>query len=250
MTDNFNRNIWISLAGHAILVMFVFIRAVFVPSDPIEITRSIRVDIVDLPKKMDPNVEFSNPPPEPAPAAKPEPVKEAAKPEPPKPDKPTVNLDKKKPEKKVDHAKSQQKALDELKRRKALEDIMNDVKSKAASKPAAAPVAAGNKINAGNAPTGLEKLDHDSYVSEIDARIRKNWSLPEWLKSGSFRAQVQILVDERGYVIKKTFVQSSGNETFDAEVTDTIDKSSPFPPPPSSLRGRLATSGILLRFPE
>lgn len=256
MTDSFNRNIWISLAGHVFVVMLVFVRAVFIPSEPLEITRSIRVDIVDLPKKMDPNIDLSEPAapaPPPTPAPK---VKEAAPekpPEPVKPEAPKVNLDaKKKPDKKVDHTKKQQKAMDELKRRAALEKIMKDVgdsKAKPTDKPAAQPIA-GNQINAGNALTGLAKLDNNAYISKVDSKIRGNWSLPEWLNSSNFRAQVQILVDDRGYVIKKTFVKSSGNEAFDAAVLDTIEKSSPFEPPPSSLKGRLATSGILLRFPE
>lgn len=256
MTDTFSRNLTISAIGHAVIVVLVFVRAVFIPSEPIEIRRAIRVDVVDLPRKMT-EQELAAPAPEPAPApaekSKPEPVKsEPVKSEPSKPE--PVKLSK--PDSKAkpkDTAKSQNAALAKLKAMSALEKIKNDVSEEKKSKNAAtkpANVVRGNQVSAGNALTGLDKIEYDKYFDDLEVQVRAHWSIPQWLADGDFKAQVQILIDERGYVTKKIMRRSSGNEVFDGQVMATIDGSSPLPAPPARLQGLLSTSGIILNFPE
>lgn len=246
--DKFQRNLYISLAGHAVILAFVFLRAVIVPSESIEIRRAIRVDVVDLPKKM--TETTLSPPPQPAEAKTPEPVTpkaEAPKPE-PKPE--TVNLNKPNAKaKKADTAKNQNQAFAKLKAMAALDKIKQDVsKSKEEAKPST--VVAGNQISAGNSLTGLDRIEYDKYFDELEGKIRAQWSIPQWLADSPYKAQVQVLIDERGYVTKKVMRRSSGNEIFDAKVFEAIDGSSPLPVPPRRLQGLLSTSGIILNFPE
>ncbi len=258
MTDHFSRNLTISAVGHAVVLALIFVRAAFMPSEPIEIRRAIRVDVVDLPMKM---TEEQLKAAEPLPAkteAKPEPIKEAAKPpepakpEPAKPEpvklsKPDANA------KPKDTSKSQNDALAKIKAMNALDKIREDVKGEKKppvkdAKPAQ--VIKGNQVSAGNSLTGMDKIEYDKYFDELEGKIRAQWSIPQWLADGNFKAQVQILIDERGYVTKKIMRSSSGNEIFDAQVMAAIDASSPLPVPPARLHGRLSTGGIVLNFPD
>lgn len=247
MTDTFERNLMISLGAHALVALIIFVRAALVPSDPIIIRKAIRVDVVGLPQKM---VEAKLPPPAP-PEAKPVPAKPAAEPvktpakTESKPKAPTVNLDK---TKKADTTKAQDKALARIKQMSALEKIQEELKQqKPNNKPTAV---AGNQISEGNSLEGLARIDYDRYLSDLESRVRASWSLPQWLADQPLKAQIQIFIDARGYVTKKVMRRSSGNEIFDAKVIEAIDANSPLPEPPANLRGALATSGIILNFPE
>lgn len=252
MTDTFSRNLIISVAAHAGLAAMFILRATFMPSQPIEIRRAIRVDVVGLPTKMPEDVKLP-PPPTPTPAAPAAPTPPA----PPKPEPVAKELPRKTepvkipaPTSKKDLAKSQKQALNQIKAMQALEKMKDEVGKEKPQPAAKAPVIAGNQVSPGNSLTGLEKIDYDRYFDELEGRVRSAWSIPQWLADAPLKAQVQILIDERGYVIKKIFRRSSGNDVFDAKVIEAIDASSPLPPPPQRLKGVLSTGGIILNFPE
>jgi colicin import membrane protein len=251
MTDTFSRNIWISAVGHGVLALMIFVKAVFSPSEPIEIRRAIRVDVVGLPAKITEPVKLPEPAPSQAQPAKPvEPVKELPPkevPKPPEPKTPTVNLDKKKPA--PDTKQAQSRALDRIKQMAALDKIKNDVSNDKPASPKSGAIA-GNKVSAGNSLTGLEKIEYDRYFDELEGKVHSNFNLPQWLAESAFKAQVQVLIDAKGFVIKKIMRRSSGNEIFDARVIEAIDASSPFPVPPERLSGTLSTGGVILNFPE
>lgn len=258
--DRFSRNVAISLALHLGVVLLIFFRAVMVPTDTIDLRDSIRVDIVALPKKMDPSVQPGPPPATvetPSKVQEPEKIKELPKKVETTPVK-TVAPTVAKPEAtKKSLEKTQSHAIDKIKAMSALDKIKQDLaKEKAAAAAAKAkaesktqPVA-GNQVNAGNSPTGLERIDYDRYMSELKGKVFEQFNLPPWLQELDLKAQILILIDERGYVIKRTLRVSSGNEIFDAKALEAIDNSSPFPPPPQRLKGLLATSGITFRFPQ
>lgn len=247
--DTFSRNVGISLGLHFAIVILIFFRTAMMPSEPIEIRRAIRVDVVGLPQKMPEMVELPPPAPQPAAPAKPEPPakelpkKVEVKPE---PKGPVVNLDKKKP---VDHQKAQNKAIESLKRMSALEKIQKDLanEKKAAAKAA---LIAGNKPSEGNSLTGMERIDFERYGDDVRRRINSNWNIDQWLREGNFKAQVQILVDNNGVITKKIMRKSSGNDIFDAKVLQAIDASSPLPLPPERIRAAVSMGGILMSFPE
>lgn len=240
--DSFQKNVLISLGAHAIAATFILVRAVVMPNEPIEIRKSIRVDIVGLPEKIEQLV-----PPEPAK----EPVKELppkvveAKPVQQTPA-PKVNLDRKK----ADTKQAQERALERIKQMSALDKIKSEVQNQKASDKARPRPVAGNTVSSGNSLTGLDKIEYDRYFDELEARVRSNWNIPQWLAERPLRAQIRILINGQGYVVRKILMLSSGNEIFDTKVAEAIDSSSPFPAPPARLEGLLATGGVTLNFPE
>ncbi len=243
LRGTFERNLMISGIGHAVLVVIIFFRAVLVPSEAIEIRRAIRVDVVDLPAKVTEPVQL------PAPAAEPAapPIKDLPAKAEPKPE-PKVQLKPVK-EKKVDLSKKQNKALDKIKAMAALDKIKNEVSEQKKSDKASQQIR-GNQVSAGNSLTGLDKIEFDRYFDELHQKILSSWSIPQWLADAPLKAQVQILIDDKGVVFKKTLLKSSGNSIFDGKVMEAVDASSPLPAPPGRLQGKLSTSGIILNFPE
>lgn len=236
MTERFSNCVYVSIAGHIAIVLLVMFKTVLAPNEPLSIRNAIRVDIVGLPQKIQelPKEQPAKEPPK-APAPK---VAEQPKPKAPQAPAPKA--------KSPDTKKAEERALDKLKEMEALEKLKEMGKEKPA-KPA--PVA-GNKVSAGNSLTGLEKIEYDQYFDQLSAKVHNAWSIPQWLAEADLKAQVLVLIDERGYVIKKEIRKSSGNEVFDSRVTAAIDASSPLPPPPARLRGVLSTSGIIFNFPQ
>lgn len=247
--DRLEHSLMISLALHMGLASVLFLRAVFVPDAPIEIRNAIRVDVVGLPEKMQ-NPEASLPPPpkeEPTPAAPakpPEPAKPVVK-TPPKPEAPKLPDPK---ARKADLAKAQNKALKELQRRDALNRIKEQL-AKGKSQETGKQVK-GNRVSEGDSLTGLEKLDFERYYSDLRQKIRTNFTLPQWLADSGLKAQIQVLIDDKGQVLKKVVIKSSGNEVFDAKALEAIEASLPLPVPPARLQSVLSTSGIVFGFPE
>lgn len=263
--DQLSRGIGVSFALHALLISFFTLKAVFFTPESIDFTQAVRVDMVGLPDKIDPKelppaaTKEEAKAPEPK---KPEPKveKPAEKAPPPKPevkmppkvtkDPEAINLEKVK--------SKQQNALDKLKAMAALEKIKEDVaEEKAAEAAAVAKKAAqgsqkikGNQVSSGSALTGLTKLQHETYIADLDRHIKQNWALPEWLAKRDLSAQVRVNIDARGLVISKKIVKSSGNPNYDEEVLATIEKSSPFPPPPDKFLSLVESEGILIGFPE
>jgi colicin import membrane protein len=247
MTDTFSRSIWVSVMMHGCVLMVIFLRAVIIHDDPYLQTRNvIRVDVVGLPEKVrslpDPTAEVSTKAEPPAPKAIEKPV---AKPKaPPKEVAPQVNLNKK------DASKAQKEALRKLEAMSALEKIKNQVAQEKASTAAKAKAVAGNQISKGNALEGLAQYDFDKYRESIKDKVYSNWNLPQWLSEVGYHAVINVQIDDHGVVVQKTMRKSSGNEIFDTKCMEAIDASSPFPEPPSELRGRLSTSGISFAFPQ
>ncbi len=196
------------------------------PSQSILFTPSIKVDLIDLPQKIT------------------SPTKTEIKSEPPKI---TITETKKNDTKpKIDTKNKQAEAL---KRLQAIEKIKN------LSKKNEPPLKQNEQIKGlalspGSALTGINKIQHDNYLNEIDNHVKKHWLLPEWLNEQGLKAHVQIKIDKRGYVIEKKLVQTSGNNTFDEHVFKAINDANPFPPPTEKFINILAINGLVLRFPE
>jgi colicin import membrane protein len=238
MTDTFSRSIWVSLMGHGIVAMLLFLKAFVAPQEPIQIRNAIRVDMVGLPDKV---VELPKPQdkPAPAPPAAPVPAKKA---ESKKTEAPKVDLKKKKKE----LAKSEKQAMEKLKAMDAIEKMKKELsRSKTGAKPVK-----GNQLAKGNSLTGLERIEYDRYFDQLKSKVLEAWNLPQWLANQDLHASVRVLIDERGYIVKKTVERSSGNEVFDSKAMEAVEASSPLPEPPQRLRGILSTSGIIFSFPE
>lgn len=252
--ESLGRGLKVSFFLHALILCFFTVKAAFFAPEKIDFESAVRVDLVGLPDKVEPKQA----PPAPAEKkeAKPEPLppkpteKPAPKPEPVKPEpkaKDAVKLDKTKAK--------QKEALEKLKAMEALEKIKEDVAQEAKPKTSGKDKTGGAKVkgnvlSAGTSLTGLSKLQHDTYVADLDTHIKKNWTLPEWLSKKDYKAQVLLKIDDRGNILSRQIARSSGNPSYDEEVLATIDRSAPFPPPPEKFISIVMTDGILIGFPE
>lgn len=239
-----------SFCVHSTLLSMFLFKAAFFPSEQLAYETAVRVDLVALPDKVQPDLaEPTKPeeakapevptPPTPAPVVekKPEPLPQKTV-----PDQDAVKLQK-------DLKKKQSSALDKLKAMEALDKIKDDVKKDQMKKSTNAPVK-GNILSPGTSLTGLNKVQEQSYLNRLDAHIKANWALPQWLAKKNFRAQVRVQFDESGKVISRQIVKSSGNPTYDEMALDTIDKSIPFPEPPEKFTSIFKVDGVLIGFPE
>lgn len=254
-----SRGFLYSFIAHLVIVFMMIIQIVFFPSDALDLSQAIRVDMVDLPDKI-----TSQPIPE---EIKKEITKEPPKEvlpekvEKPKKEEKPVAQPKALPEKKpkvtedavnLNKAKSRQKeALNRLKTSSAVEKLKKEMeKEKAAEQAQPQPTFKGRIISAGTALTGLDKLQSDSYLSQLDGRIKAQWSLPQWLIGKPLRTRVHIKFEEDGSIIYKKIVQSSGNPTYDDYCLQAIDKAAPFPRVPEKFTAVYKVDGVIIGFPD
>ncbi len=243
----------ISLGAHVVVVAALTLKAFFFPNEPLRIESAIRVDIVGLPDKS-PQLPPAPPPPQAEPPPPPPPAqlppREQAPPPPPPPAvvvlKPTPGPTPK--ERSARELRQDQTAA--LKKLEAIAKLERQARADAAAKAAAAMAQArpvqGNQVSRGGSLSGLTRLDHDTYLSSLEQKIRTAWRPPKYLAKNGLKVKVLVHIDAQGAVIKKAILQSSGNSVFDESALQAIDSIVPFPQPPSSLAGLLSTSGLLL----
>lgn len=250
-SQSLQKDLVLSAAAHAAVLFFFTVTTYIIGPTEIMLPQAIRVDVVGLPEKIQ-DQDLNPKPikqekPEPAPKPKKLPPKEAA--EVAKPVAPIVPGPK---AKKVDKTKAQSEALNKIKAASAMDKIREQLEQEKAKEKqqTKTSVIKGNAVNDGNSLTGLEKVAFDRYLDELTKKFNANFEIPQWLADANLSAVVVVVIDERGFVTRKTLTKSSGNNVFDDIVMGTIEKTSPVPPPPDRLRGRLATSGIAVRFPK
>lgn len=246
-TERLSNELVISVIAHFVLAILFFVRAALFPSEVLDLKNAIRVDMVDLPDKLPQTA------PEPVAAPAPAPVETKIQPEQkviekPKPENKVV-LEKKDDKKKLaEKAKTdQKKALEKLKALSAIDRLKSEVQERNKPKPQ---TFKGNTLNEGDGLTGLERIEYDRYFSSLKSQVMKNWRLPGWLAQASLRAQAVVMINDEGRVLKREIVKSSGNDVFDAQVIESIDRSEPFLPPPDRLKSILSLKGIVFNFPE
>lgn len=255
--ENLLKGLKVSLGFHVVVFAIFTIKAAFFAPQQIDYSAAIRVDMVALPDKIAPDqlpppkVEESKPEAKPEPAPKPQqkPVVVEKPVKAPKKDTEAINLEKEK--------NKQKEALDKLKAMSAIEEMKREAEKEKDKKMAgvgdtkAQPTKIkGNILSPGTALTGLNRLQHDSYLAGLDQQIKQHWYLPEWLAKKPFRAQVRLKIDEKGRVLSREIVLSSGNSSYDELALETIDKSAPFAPPPEKFVSIVAVNGLLIGFPE
>lgn len=244
LEPDIKKMIAISIAFHIGVLLVFTVKTAFFPSDIPKYQPAVRVDLIGLPDKRNPDKPVV------APSPKPEPVKEQEKKAPKAPEKKATEV------KKTETKASQSAALNKLKRMSAIEKLkaMQD-KPKAEEKPseAAKPqteTLKGNVISVGSALKGLNKLEFDQYIGSLDAHVKNNWSLPEWMKTQGLTAEVLVKIDKSGQMIERRFIKKSGNTEFDDRVMAALEKSNPFPAPPDKFTDLVGIQGITFAFPE
>jgi colicin import membrane protein len=86
------------------------------------------------------------------------------------------------------------------------------------------------------------------YCTEIWARVRNHWVLPEQLldKTG-LTSVVVIRIAQDGMVLKAEYEHKSGHALFDQSAMRAVQKAGPFPPLPPALRPGPLEIGIRFR---
>lgn len=220
----------LSFAGHLCIFLFLFFSPKMFQSKPMEIKESIRVDMIGLP-----DIQRSQAP---APQKSKKEVKKSApqklkkKPKPkPKQKKPSAKkeIKKSKPDpKQTKQAQSQ--AIANLKEEKRLYK--------------------GEKLSKGDSQTGeINALLISAYSSRIRSHINRNWNIPQFLADKNLRATIVIYINRLGQITRIELERTSGDESFDQIVIETIRVSSPLPEPPSELVYSLSREGIGFNFP-
>lgn len=233
----------------------MIVQVVFYPSEALDLSRAIRVDMIDLPDKIVsqqipdeakklPEKKIDEPEPE---DKKPEPPpiikKETALPaQKEKPINDAVNINK---------SKSKQKeALAKLKMAAAMEKLKSEMTETKKAEERPKPVFKGRILSAGSSLSGLDKLQSDSYLSQLDSRIKSHWSLPQWLIGKPLRARVHIKFDESGHITFRRISQSSGNQTYDEYCLLAIEKATPLPQVPEKFSAVYKADGVVIGFPD
>jgi colicin import membrane protein len=233
--------IFMSLALHGTLLLIFTVKMAFFASDIPKYQPVIRVDILGLPDKRDPDKMIAAP----APTPTHETVKAPPEKAPPKP------IEK---EESKTNTISQSAALNKLKSLSAIEKLKAMSEKNKEEKPLAeakpTEVVKGNILSVGTALKGLNKMEFDQYQGSLDAHVKNNWALPEWMQSQGFHATVLIKIDKTGQVIERRFIKKSGNAEFDERVMTAIEKSNPFPVPPEKFVDMVGIQGITFAFPE
>ena len=243
---NFKNGLVISFGAHAVVILFMALKFIFFTPQIIDVSQAIRVDMVELPNKASENILpekvqalLKSKPDVPTP---PEPV---SLPEPPA----APKTEEKKSEPLNNLAKSklkQKNALNKLKKISAIEKIKQDLKKETKS---TTPIK-GRILSAGTKIVGLDKLQSDEYLSQLDAQIKSHWNLPQWMIGKPFKATVWVRLDTAGTVISKKILSSSGNPTYDEYCLAAVDKASPFPRVPDKFSEVYKTDGVSFAFPE
>lgn len=89
------------------------------------------------------------------------------------------------------------------------------------------------------------------YATDLDGRIRPNWSVPTVIPEdlrAALSAAVVVYIGADGRVIKLEISQRSGNQLFDDSLIKAIKMSSPLPAPPPELRQQVGHDGFEITF--
>ena len=195
-----NNSLVMSAIAHVIVFLFLTVRAVFFPSDDILISNAVKVDLVALPDKIKtPQVEEKTAPEEPVVEKKKEPT----------PKKETKKFDLEKTR------QDQMKALEKLKSQLAKNQSRPAEDQKPELKKPDPELYKGNILSPGSEIKGVAKIEYDKYFDSVRIKIRSFLVLPQWLKDANLKAQVLVKIDNRGFVIHKALVKSSGNDIYD-----------------------------------
>lgn len=244
LEPDIKKMLFMSLAFHASVILVFTVKTTFFPSDIPKYEPAVRVDLVGLPEKRNPDKPLA--PAAPAPVA--EPSKETPKPQEKKVEEKKAEA---KPTKNAKNAQAD--ALNKLKAQSALDKLKNMKDEKPAATPTdakpQADVIKGNAIQPGTALKGLARIEFDQYIGSLDAHIKNNWALPEWMVAQGLQAEVSIKIDKSGHVIERKITKKSGNTEFDNYALSAIEKSNPFPPPPDKFTDLVGIQGITFAFP-
>lgn len=221
----------ISFAAHICLFIFLLFSPQMFRSKTMEIKEAIRVDMVGLP-----DIKKSQP------IQKPTPKKEVKKSAPKKPKKKPKPAPKK-PDAKKELKKVEKSKPDPKQTKEAQSQAISNLREEK-------PRYAGEQISKGDSQEGeINALLISAYSARIKAHLNNNWNIPQFLADKNLRATMVIYINKLGQVTRIELETTSGDESFDQIIIETIRISSPLPKPPPELVYSLSREGIGFNFP-
>lgn len=286
--DEFKNSLVLSFALHGVVIALFLIKFIFFSKPVIDLSQAISVNMEDfqdnarMPKKIIAGSNTKMPDSDKLPQKI-----EKKEPEPSTKSEPQAPVEKNKPEKTLERtpekevvkpvadpnsihlSKAKQKeAISKLKKLSALEKIKQDLKNESLEKIKSSDVKTTPSsqeqkdsktskgeykpriIAAGSEISGLDKLQANNYLREVDQSIKQFWALPQWLITKSLKAQALVKFNTAGEILSVKIVSSSGNNSYDQYCLQAIEKAAPFPKVPEKLSEKFSVDGIIIGFPE
>ena len=244
--EDFIKSFGLSLALHGFILSIFLTKFIFFTEPMIDFSQAISVNIGDfkennrLPEKIKPEAQDLT-----------EDIKISEKNKKIIPDKKDLP---KKDEINLNKVKAKQKiALNKLTKSSALDKIRQDLKNDSIAKLKSTeqkPNMNPRVIAAGSALGGLDKLQADNYLQEVDQSVKQFWSLPQWLINKPLKAQALVKFNIQGQILSVKIISSSGNNSYDQYCLKAIENAAPFPKVPDKLSEKFQVDGVVIGFPE
>lgn len=109
-----------------------------------------------------------------------------------------------------------------------------------------APMVAAEQQNVGSKLSGGDVTARRAYMGEIAKKLHRNKINPRSTQSGT--VLLGFTVDQRGEILSRTVLQSSGSKLLDDAALASLDRSAPFPPLPGEVSGGSLELQVPFRF--
>jgi colicin import membrane protein len=139
-------------------------------------------------------------------------------------------------------ATTQREASDE--EMKALDELTN---------PAQLPTVSANQPSAERSGSQEDEeigLAQRLYYTEVWNAIRRQWALPNMLRSSRLEAVIIVVIRRDGKILKTSFERRSGNDAYDESALRAVKKADPLPAFPEIYSPRQVEIGVRFRPEE
>jgi protein TonB len=106
-----------------------------------------------------------------------------------------------------------------------------------------APMVAAEQQNVGSKLSGSDVTAQRVYMGEVAKRLQRNKVNPRSTQTGT--VLLGFTLDQRGEILSRTIIQSSGSKLLDDAAMASLDRAAPFPPLP----GEVSRGSIELQVP-
>lgn len=208
------------------------------------VEKSVRVDVVELPKLTLKELKWKKLNNSKAPAVSR--VKESRVPD---------TSDNKLEYKEVDKKKKLDDLLSNFSRKKIPKNKkkLNKKKDNKENQDVEKLLIAGNKLSLGKDLEGKNRDKEGSLIQNYGERlveqIKPYWRLPQRFLVSNFSCQVKLFISPKGKVTQIEIYKGSGDHEYDKLVVEAIKKASPFPTPNAKIAPELMQGALVLGFP-
>lgn len=108
----------------------------------------------------------------------------------------------------------------------------------------------GYKYGTTNKPMRASPNDPEyiKYRAMVKAKIMREWIRPPVAGAAMPKLAVRVKISSTGQVISKVFAKKSGDTAVDGSVMRAIDRASPFPVPPVTVKEEALNEGFMIGF--